>query len=163
LQHKTEKINLNNMKRIILLSVLSVFIFSLSAQDVKVKTENGPQITFKTTMHDYGEIFVDGDGTYNFEFTNTGNEPLILSKPISSCGCTVPTWPKEPILPGESSSIKVTYNTHKAGAFNKTVTVNSNSKKDATVLLKIKGNVVPKPGEAMPVKDNSAGAAPVNK
>lgn len=151
------------MKKLILLSGLLLSILAITAQDVKEKPENGPQITFKTTMHDYGEIFVDGDGTFNFEFTNTGNEPLILSKPVSSCGCTVPSWPKEPILPGETNSIKVTYNTHKAGAFNKTVTVNSNAKKNPSVLLKIKGNVLAKPGEAMPLKDNSAGAAPVKK
>jgi hypothetical protein len=151
------------MKKIILLASFVLSILIVNAQELKQKAENGPQITFKTTMHDYGEIYVDGDGTYLFEFTNTGNEPLILSKPISSCGCTVPSWPKEPILPGETNSIKVTYNTHKAGAFNKTVTVNSNAKKESSVLLRIKGNVIAKPSEAMPVKEPSSGAAPVNK
>jgi hypothetical protein len=151
------------MKKIILLATLVLSIIIVNAQNETVKTENGPQITFKTTMHEYGDIYVDGDGTYLFEFTNTGNEPLILSKPISSCGCTVPSWPKEPILPGETNSIKVTYNTHKIGAFNKTVTVKSNAKKESSVMLRIKGKVVAKPGEAMPEKDNSSGAAPVNK
>lgn len=151
------------MKKFILLATFALSIFVVTAQNEKVKTENGPQITFKTTLHEYGDIYVDGDGTYLFEFTNTGNEPLILSKPVSSCGCTVPSWPKEPILPGESNSIKVTYNTHKIGAFNKTVTVNSNAKKESSVMLRIKGAVIAKPGEAMPEKDNSSGAAPVNK
>jgi hypothetical protein len=125
--------------------------------------KDGPEITFKTTLHEYGDIYVGGDGTYNFDFTNTGNEPLILSKPRSSCGCTVPAWPKEPILPGETNTIKVTYNTAKAGSFNKTVTVYSNSKKNAAVVLKIKGNVIQKPAEALPEKEASMGAAPVNK
>ncbi|HEY9115088.1 MAG TPA: DUF1573 domain-containing protein [Bacteroidales bacterium] len=151
------------MKKFILLATFALSIFIVSAQNETAKAENGPQITFKTTLHEYGEIFQDGDGTYLFEFTNTGNEPLILSKPISSCGCTVPSWPKEPILPGETNSIKVTYNTHKVGAFNKTVTVKSNAKKESSVMLRIKGTVVAKPGEAMPVMDNSSGAAPVNK
>jgi hypothetical protein len=151
------------MKKFILLATFTLSIFVASAQIVKEASKNGPEITFKTAMHEYGDIFVDGDGTYLFEFTHTGNEPLILSKPISSCGCTVPSWPKEPILPGESNTIKVTYNTHKIGAFNKTVTVKSNAKKDPSVMLRIKGNVIAKPGEAMPVMDNSSGAAPVNK
>jgi hypothetical protein len=151
------------MKKFILLATLALSIFVVSAQNEKEATKNGPQITFKTTLHEYGDIYVDGDGTYLFEFTNTGNEPLILSKPVSSCGCTVPSWPKEPILPGESNSIKVTYNTHKIGAFNKTVTVKSNAQKESTVLLRIKGTVIAKPSEAMPEKDNSSGAAPVNK
>lgn len=127
------------------------------------KKANGPEITFKETLHDYGTINVDDDGAYDFEFTNTGNEPLILSKPRSSCGCTVPSWPKEPILPGESNTIKVTYNTHKVGPFNKTVTVYSNSANSANVMLRIKGTVNPKPGEALPEKDNSSGTTPINK
>ena len=149
------------MKKFILLATFVLSIFVASAQKEQVKAENGPQITFKTTLHDYGNIYVDGDGTYSFEFTNTGNEPLILSKPVSSCGCTVPSWPKEPILPGESNKIKVTYNTHKVGSFNKTVTVKSNAKKESTVLLRIKGTVNAKPNEAMPEKDNNS--APINK
>ena len=149
------------MKNIFVTLVLSFSLFALNAQDITNQDvkKNGPEIKFKTTTHEYGEIYLDGDGTYNFEFTNTGNEPLILSKPRSSCGCTVPSWPKEPILPGETNDIKVTYNTHKAGAFNKTVTVYSNSK---TVVLRIKGKVVAQPTEALPEKQTSLGAAPLN-
>lgn len=149
------------MKKLFLVATLLVSVVVVMAQaDAK---KNGPEITFKTTMHDYGDIYVGGDGAYDFDFTNTGNEPLILSKPRSSCGCTVPAWPKEPILPGETNTIKVTYNTARVGTFNKTVTVYSNSKKSATVVLKIKGKVVKKPAEALPEKETSMGAAPVNK
>ena len=81
-----------------------------------------------------------GDGVCSFKFTNTGKEPLILQQPQSSCGCTVPTWPKEPVFPGESNEIKVTYNTKKAGPINKTVTVRSNAKNN-TVVLRITGKV----------------------
>lgn len=152
------------MKKIIVVTLFLFGVFALNAQDnagkaVKEVKKNAPEIKFKTTSHDYGEIYIGGDGTYHFEFTNTGNEPLILSKPRSSCGCTVPSWPKEPILPGESSEIKVTYNTHKAGSFNKSVTVYSNAK---TVILRIKGKVVPKPAEALPEKPTSIGSAPLN-
>ncbi len=150
------------MKKIILAIALLFSVLFVVAQE-ETKKANGPEITFKETVHDYGTIYVDGDGAYDFEFTNTGNEPLILSKPRSSCGCTVPSWPKEPILPGETSSIKVTYNTHKAGPFNKTVTVYSNSATNANVMLRIKGVVEAKPAEALPEKESGAGAAPINK
>jgi hypothetical protein len=150
------------MKKVLITAILMMGIFALNAQELTDKNvkKNGPEIKFKTTLHEYGEIYLNGDGTYKFEFTNTGNEPLILSKPRSSCGCTVPSWPKEPILPGETNNIKVTYNTHKAGAFNKTVTVYSNSK---TVVLRIKGKVIAEPTEALPAKPTTMGAAPINK
>jgi len=152
------------MKKIIIAAIFMLGIISLNAHDKNTSSEvvakkNGPEIKFKTTTHDYGEIYLHSDGTYRFEFTNEGNEPLILKKPRSSCGCTVPSWPKEPILPGETNEIKVTYNTHKAGSFNKSVTVYSNSK---TVILRIKGKVVPKPEEALPEKPTSMGSAPLN-
>ncbi len=147
------------MKNFVLAALFIFTVLAAGAQDEK--KVNGPEITFGELTHDYGTIYVNGDGAYDFEFTNTGNEPLILSKPRSSCGCTVPTWPKEPILPGETSKIKVTYNTRKAGNFNKTVTVYSNAKNKSTVLLRIKGKVVQKPEEALP--ENNSGVAPVNK
>ena len=102
------------------------------------------------------------DGTCEFKFTNTGKEPLILSKPQSSCGCTVPTWPQEPILPGKSDVIKVTYNTNNVGPINKTVTVTSNAK-TSRLVLSIKGTVTAKPAETVPVKTNDNSAAPINK
>ncbi len=77
------------------------------------------------TNHDFGKIFYSSDGTHAFKFVNAGKEPLLLSRPLSSCGCTVPTWPKAPILPGDSGTINVAYNTHILGEFNKTVTVYS--------------------------------------
>ncbi len=149
------------MKNLVLLVAL-MFSFVMVYSQSEPQTM-GPEIDFKKTTHDYGTIELNGDGTYRFEFTNTGNEPLILSKPRSSCGCTVPSWPKEPILPGETNEIKVTYNTHKAGPFNKTVTVYSNAKNKPTVLLRIKGKVEASPAEALPTKNKSQGATPENK
>ncbi len=154
------------MKKIALLFVMIFAVGLIQAQNKEVKNgtvkkENGPDITFKTTVHDYGSIYNGSNGSYIFEFTNTGNEPLILSKPRSSCGCTVPTWPKEPILPGQASKIKVTYDTHRSGPFNKSVTVYSNAKK--TIVLRIKGKVVNKPAEQLPSKPTSKGVAPKNK
>ena len=156
------------MKRIFFALTLMLAVTIASAQDESQKKEmdermNGPVITFKTTVHEYGEIYKGSDGSYNFVFTNTGKEPLILSKPRSSCGCTIPSWPKEPILPGEENKIRVTYNTSKLGAFNKSVTIYSNSKTKKTIVLRIKGKVVAQPAEAMPEKETSLGAAPINK
>jgi hypothetical protein len=140
---------------------LAVSMIAQNTQQAEVK-KNGPVISFDKTIHDYGQIYVGSDGKSVFNFTNTGNEPLILKKPKSSCGCTVPTWPREPILPGESNKIVVTYNTNHAGSFNKTVTIYSNAINNANVVLRIKGRVIPKPKEEMPVK-TSGSKAPVNK
>ncbi|MCF6170107.1 MAG: DUF1573 domain-containing protein [Bacteroidales bacterium] len=156
------------MKRVLIVLTMMLMVSVVSAQDASKKEGmdqkmNGPAISFKTTTHDYGEIYQGSDGSFSFVFTNTGNEPLILSKPRSSCGCTVPSWPKEPILPGDDSQIKVTYNTKKVGPFNKTVTVYSNAKNKKSIVLRIKGKVVAKPAEALPEKETGTGAAPINK
>lgn len=102
---------------------------------------NAPEIYFEKTVHDYGELKKDSDGSCEFTFKNTGKEPLILSNVKSSCGCTVPTWPKEPVLPGGSEVIKVVYDTKNVGVISKTVTVTSNAKTNP-VVLNIKGNVI---------------------
>ena len=157
------------MQKVIFSFVMLVFAaFTLNAQD-KVNAAaapqpnpNAPEISFDKVVHDYGTIMQGADGTCEFKFTNTGKEPLILSKPQSSCGCTVPTWPQEPILPGKSDVIKVTYNTQNVGPINKTVTVNSNAKTNR-IVLSIKGTVTAKPAETVPVKTNDNGAAPINK
>jgi Protein of unknown function (DUF1573). len=144
-----------------LVSILFLMLGTAVAQEAVTENQNGPEIEFSKTVHDYGEIPFNGDGNCEFLFTNTGNEPLILQKPKSSCGCTIPTWPKDPILPGESNSIKVTYRTNRAGNINKTVTVTSNAKQNGTVVLRIKGKVLEQPKEALPEKQNVAGS-PVN-
>jgi hypothetical protein len=141
--------------------------FQIQAQQVttespQAENPNAPEISFEKTVHDYGTIVQGSDGTCEFKFTNTGKEPLILSKPVSSCGCTVPTWPQEPILPGKSDVIKVTYNTNTVAPINKTITVYSNGKTNRVVLT-IKGNVVAKPATTVPEKTNDQTATPVNK
>lgn len=100
-------------------------------------------ISFAALAHDYGTIEQGSDGSCEFKFTNSGQTPLVLSNVRASCGCTVPTWPREPILPGKEGIIKVVYNTSLVGSFNKSITVNSNAKNN-TVLLNIKGTVTPK-------------------
>lgn len=124
----------------------------------------GPQIEFSRTTHDYGTIEQGGDGKTEFEFTNTGTEPLIISKAKGSCGCTVPEWPKEPIAPGAKASIKVKYDTKRVGPISKSVTITSNSVDNSTALLKIKGTVNAKPTEeTMPASKTIEGATPVSE
>ena len=146
-----------------ILVILSFLIFAginVNAQTPVEDNPNAPEITFDKVIHDYGKIIQGGNGKCEFTFKNTGKEPLILSKPRSSCGCTVPTWPRQPILPGKTETIEVTYNTNKIGPINKTVTIFSNAK-TKSVILRIKGKVDKRPAEVMPVKQT--GASPVNK
>ena len=118
------------------------------------ENQSGAEITFKETSHDFGNIPFKGNGSYEFVFVNTGTEPLILTQPKSSCGCTVPEWPRQPILPGESNVIKVTYkNTDRPGNFNKYVTVFSNAAVNKEVKLHIKGTVEPEPTDAAPLNN----------
>ena len=125
---------------------------SVAAEEAQ--NESGAEITFKETNHDFGNIPFKGNGSYEFVFVNTGTEPLILTQPKSSCGCTVPEWPRQPILPGESNVIKVTYkNTDRPGSFNKYVTVFSNAAVNKEVKLHIKGTVEPEPTDAAPLNN----------
>ena len=120
------------MKKIILIAVLALVSFAAQAQ---------AEIEFKTETIDYGQVAKGADGVRVFEFTNTGNEPLIISNVKSSCGCTVPSKPDGPIMPGKTGEIKVKYDTNRVNPIRKTITVMSNAD-TPTVALKIKGLVV---------------------
>lgn len=148
------------MKKVMLtLFVAASFCFASHAQTSKSTTIEGAEIQFEKTTHDYGTIMQDADGNCEFKFKNIGNEPLVLSNVASSCGCTVPSWPKEPILPGKSSAIKIHYDTKRVGNISKQITVMSNAKSDR-ILLNIKGNVLQKEAEKTPEKVQSPTTAP---
>ncbi len=102
------------------------------------KVEN--MLAFENTTHDYGNIPQGGDGTYEFVFKNTGAKPVILTNVRSSCGCTIPEWPREPIASGQEARIKVRYNTQIAGRFSKKISVYADSI-STPIVLSIKGNV----------------------
>ncbi|MCF8297404.1 MAG: DUF1573 domain-containing protein, partial [Saprospiraceae bacterium] len=104
----------------------------------------------------------NADGNCEFKFKNTGKEPLILTTVRSSCGCTVPKWPNEPILPGQSDVIKVKYDTRRLGVIHKQITVRSNAT-NATVVLTIKGNILAKPAEEIPSKQIDNNSSPIVK
>jgi hypothetical protein len=122
------------MKKIVLVLIVGLLAISLQAQEKVAKIE------FKSDTVDYGQIEKGADGTRIFEFTNTGNAPLIISKVNSSCGCTIPKSPKDPILPGKNGEIQVKYDTLRVGPIRKAITVISNAD-TPTVVLKIKGDV----------------------
>ena len=110
------------------------------------------EIKFEKEMVDYGVIEHNADGNRYFVFKNTGDSPLIISNAKGSCGCTVPTYPREPIAPGASDTIKVRYATNRVGKFTKTVTITSNAKEAPAKVLKITGEVLP---DATPAENNS--------
>ena len=145
-------------------AVLGIFLFfavAVNAQEsAKAESAGGAEMTFDTEVVDYGTIAQNADGVRTFNFTNTGNAPLIISNAKGSCGCTVPTWPKQPINPGEKGEIKVKYATNRVGPINKSVTVMSNAATPSKV-LRIKGNVLAK--ETTPVmKEESLAPKAVN-
>ncbi|MFD2603841.1 DUF1573 domain-containing protein [Flavobacterium suzhouense] len=108
--------------------------------------QSGAKMELKLDTVDYGTTSKETDnGIRFFEFTNTGDAPLIIKDVKSSCGCTVPSWPKEPIAPGKSGKIEVKYNMT-PGPIRKTITVQSNAvnHSDGVVALKIKGDVTKK-------------------
>lgn len=137
-----------------ILSILAILAISVSfsfAQSnataaAEEQSADGPIMTFQSTEVNYGEIEQGADPLRVFEFQNTGNEPLIIKHAKGSCGCTVPSYPKEPILPGEAAKIEVRYDTKRIGKFTKSVTLTTNEAVEKRV-LRIKG-VVNKKAEA---------------
>ena len=123
------------MKNLLALLFVGLMTFSVNAQDKVAKIE------FKETTIDYGTVEKGANGIRTFEFTNTGDAPLIVSKVSSSCGCTVPKKPKAPIMPGMTGEIEVKYDTNRVMPIRKTITVLSNAA-TPTVSLKIKGEVI---------------------
>jgi hypothetical protein len=148
------------MKKIILLSVALIIFSFINAQegheghDHAKPIQNTEKIDvvdatidFESKVVDYGTIEHNADGARKFVFTNNGTEPLIIKNAKGSCGCTVPTWPREPIAAGETAEIGVKYATNRVGKFTKTITLTTNASKKP-VILTVKGEVNPAPKEA---------------
>lgn len=152
-------IKINKMKKLLFslaIAGLGLFANNATAQEVA----SGAKIDFSKEVHDYGTIEQGADGTCEFEFKNTGTAPLIIQTAKGSCGCTVPSFPKEPIAPGATASIKVKYDTNRVGPINKSVTITSNASNEPTKVIRIKGTVNAAPQGGAPV--NNAGAPSVN-
>ena len=136
------------MKKVLSAIILIALVtFKLSAQT--------GAMDFQSTSHDFGDVKESGKVGHDFKFTNTGKSPVIISDVKASCGCTTPTWPKEPIMPGQTAVIKAEFDTeNRPGIFNKTITITANTEPSTTTLT-INGNVIPKAksyDEEMPKK-----------
>ncbi|MEZ4792037.1 MAG: DUF1573 domain-containing protein [Gelidibacter sp.] len=137
------------MKNLVAFLFVGMMSLSVFAQEKVAKIE------FKTDTIDYGTIEKGADGVRVFEFTNTGNAPLIITEVKSTCGCTVPKKPEGPIMPGEKGEISVKYDTNRVNPIRKTITVISNAD-TPTVALKIKGEVIdPSKTSVLERKDKS--------
>ena len=163
------------MKKIFAFSFLLAFVIGLNAQKsdpgkVVVQSSNpqkkeekpapvnpnAPKLIFPEDSYSFGEVPEGPQVTHEFKFSNPGKEPLVLSNVRASCGCTTPSWPKDPILPGKEASILVTYNTQgRPGSFNKSITITSNSDTPNKVIY-IKGEVVKAdPAKYQPIEQPS--------
>ena len=130
------------MTKILIMAFLLAFASAAQAQ----------KISFEAVEVNYGDIVKGSDGQREFKFKNTGTAPLVIESAVPSCGCTVPDYPREPIMPGESRTIRVKYNTQNVGAFNKNITIKSNSIDNSQTTLTIRGNVQEE-APATPLKD----------
>ncbi len=130
-----------------ILSFVAIFFLTL--------TVNAQEFKFEKETIDYGKIAQGSEGKRVFEFTNIGEAPLIIKDIKSTCGCTVPSKPEKPIMPGETGKIEVSYDTKRLGGFSKAITVYSNAKAERK-MLKIKGFIskdgVPEKTESMMAK-----------
>lgn len=145
-------------KGMLLLAVVAAMAFTSCKEDAsnRVKAENVeeaaqrdsqavvyPKISFDETEHDFGTIEQGTNVEHTFTFTNTGNAPLVITNATSSCGCTVPTWTREPIAPGETGEMTVKFNGSGQNQVTKTVRVTANTE-SGEEQLKIKAFVEPK-------------------
>lgn len=167
--HRIYTIKNNSMKRqklakVIMLAVMTCPFIAANAQNAP--KEEYAEITFQETTHNFGLFDVEhGNQSCYFVFTNTGNKELLILSATASCGCTVPTYPKTAILPGEKDSIKVEYNgtSKRPGVFKKSINLVTNAKLE-TCYLYIMGEMVEKLVEdrvAKPVGEKQAEAKPV--
>ncbi|WP_348822655.1 DUF1573 domain-containing protein [Flavobacterium aestuarii] len=144
------------MRKIFLLAMLTVLGTTISsAQETSKKAKKakttvvalpkveGAGMVFENETIDYGTVAHNADGNRQFVFTNNGNKPLIITNTQGTCGCTVPSTPKEPIAPGAKGIIGVKYATDRVGPFTKQVIVTSNAAGQPTKTLTIKGTVLP--------------------
>ncbi|HLF63249.1 MAG TPA: DUF1573 domain-containing protein [Saprospiraceae bacterium] len=157
------------MKKYVLFISALMYVGIVWAQNPDVSTATpangaetgGPIMTLDSDVVDYGDIAFGADPLRKITFKNTGTEPLVISNAKGSCGCTVPTWPREPILPGEAGEIEVRYDTKRPGTINKTIKITTNEAVN-THTVRVIGNIAAQaPQEdALPKKEgifNSGG------
>ena len=125
-------------------TLVVVLLSLLSFPNLHALAEDAPAFKFVELKHDFGDITQGEIVEHYFEFENTGSIPLIISNIITTCGCTAPTWPNDPIKPGEKGKIKIVFDSAgKIGRQNKVVTILSNASNQKERLFII-ANVIPK-------------------
>ena len=122
---------------------------------------NAGEFAFTEETYDFAKIPKGTPVNHDFNFTNTGKEPIVISNVQASCGCTTPKWPKEPILPGKTATINVQYNAANPGGFNKSITITSNAKTPSKVIY-IKGTVEAQSDQTTPEKPANMLTTPNN-
>ncbi len=152
------------MRKLSLFTLLLLFTasFTLTAQEAKItyhndddkkeEKKNGPVAKFDTKVYNYGDIEQRIPKTAEFNLSNEGNEPLLISYAKASCGCTNLKYSKDPIMPGKSIPISVTYNAAAPGKFIKTVTIRTNAENASQTILQIRGTVIKKDAPPPPPK-----------
>ncbi|MDH5367449.1 MAG: DUF1573 domain-containing protein [Cyclobacteriaceae bacterium] len=133
------------MKTLVAFIFGTFVVFGAWAQEATtVEPAKGPIISFEEATFDFGDITQGDKVEHVFNFENTGIEPLIITNVQTTCGCTAPEWPRDPVIPGQKSSIKVVFNsTGKSGRQNKVITILSNSASPSNQIT-ITTNVLPK-------------------
>ncbi len=136
-----QTINQLQSMKIKFLLIICLLVYGTNFSQEATTNEKAGVLSFTTSEIDYGTIHQNDNGERTFTFTNTGDAPIVISQVKTSCGCTVPSYSKTPILPNETSEIKVKYATNRIGVFKKTITVISNAS-EANKVLYIKGEVL---------------------
>lgn len=136
------------MKNLLLLATV------LFAGSFIAHAQTAPTMNFEFETYDFGDIQEGDDATVDFVFTNSGADKLIITDVKASCGCTTPSWSKEPVMPGEKGQITAKYNTQgRPGTFNKAITITSNATEE-TKRIFIKGNVIGKAANGEEISKN---------
>ena len=139
-------------------AILSLLLLSFLCTNVPAQVQSGqatlikpakPALTLRETSFDFGKIQQNRPVTHAFEVINEGPEALVIEDVKASCGCTTPTWQKEPVGPHSTTKINVGYNAALEGSFEKTITILYNS--GQTKMLTIKGNVYRSPATSAPL------------
>ena len=132
---------MNKTSKFYLVGLFFTMMATFGYAQEAASTDKLGKFSFESEEINYGKIEQDANGVRVFKFTNTGKAPIVITNAKGSCGCTVPTYSKNVIQPGEHGEIEVKYDTHRLGAFTKTVTLTSNASEPNKV-LRIKGEVL---------------------
>lgn len=138
------------MKKIILLAIIAICSLNVNAQAKKITStepvSNEPVFFIEKDVVDYGVLEKGAESTKKFKVYNKGGQPLLITNCTGSCGCTVPTCPREPIMPGKSAEISIKYDSMRVGPIAKQVTISTNDPKTPSKVVLVKGEVKDGPG-----------------